>query len=262
MIQVIGIKIVPNNKVHIEINDEPYSFPRSISAFQAQASITPEEYALVQKGNLQNYQADSAIYQADLAISMKQMLGGFNHDNTNREALKNGFKVPTPSIFLPHYYHANEALARTGVLYDASGNIIEKKRLKEYLHVLNYKCWVRLNGMFPKEQESGTGFLGLDLAVITGFDSEDKPLFSRDPLENCLEDNCWADLESLNSQGFPTKKSKIKEYIPGKVIRFWYPREDSSAEFYAGSLRAILGCSRDSQYLISSFGAFLCSEEA
>src|SRR3989344_3246683 len=228
---------------------------RKVDAFQTPATINPDEYALVQEKNFPNY-------QSDLAISMNQGFGGFNHIDAHREVLKNGLKVPTPSIFLPNYINVNEALENRSVLYDASGNIIEGERLKEYANTLNYNCWSRINAMFPKEQEKDTGFLGLDLAVIIGLDPEGEPIFSREPLEKCLEEVCWADLESANSQGFPTKESEIREYLPGKVIRFWYPREGAVAGFVAFSAGVNFRCGRSPQYSDSALGVFSCAEGA
>lgn len=255
MIQITGRKIESDNEVFVNKDNEVFAFPRKIDPFQISARINPEEYALVQEGNLPNY-------QSDLAISMNQGFEGLKHVDANRVVLKNGLKVPTPSIFLPHYFNVNEALERRTVLYDASGNLIEGERLRKYADTLNYNCWSRLNAMFPKAQEKDTGFLGLDLAVITGFDSKDNPIFSRSPLEDCLERDCWAEVESANSQGLPTKRSSIEKYIPGKVIRFLYPRKDEVTGFRADSDGADMDCFGGPQYSDASFGVFLCAEGA
>jgi len=254
-IQITGRKIESDNEVFVNRDDQVYAFPRQISPFQTNARINPDEYALVQEGNFPNY-------QSDLAISMNRGFGRFNHIDAHREVLKNGLKVPTLPVFLSNYRYVNEALQGRTVLYDASGSPIEGERLKEYANTLNYNCWSRINAMFPKEQEKDTGFLGLDLAVIIGLDPEGEPIFSREPLEKCLEEVCWADLESANSQGFPTKESEIREYLPGKVIRFWYPREGAVAGFVAFSAGVNFRCGRSPQYSDSALGVFSCAEGA
>lgn len=253
-IQLTGRKIESEDEVFIRRNDdEVYAFPRKISSFQTRAKISPNEYTLIQQGAYPDY-------QSDLAISMKQEFNSLKHANAIAEALKRGLNVPTPLIFLPHYMHANEALENKAVLYDASGSLIEGKELRRYVNRLNWDCWAHLNAGFPEEKEKGTGFLGLDLAVMTGLDPEGYPIFSTSPLEDCLEENCYADLESLNSQGLPTKKAKESWYTPGKVIYFLRPYKDRVTAFSANSDGASLNCGRIYSDSYSTIKIFLCVE--
>ena len=252
-VQIIGRKIKLDDEVCVMRDGEPYAFPRNISPLQTSTAISPGVYALVNQGTFPCFESDSAI-------SMMQSLGGNNRVDAHREAFRRNLKIPTIQIFLPHYTDVNEALEHRAVLYNASGKVIPDRKLKGYARTLNSKCFVHLNAEFPGEQESGTGFLGLDLAVITGFDSEGNPVISRSPLEDCLEQSCWAELESSNSQGLPTRESKIERYIPGKVIYFWHPMKGTAAGCDANSDRVYLNCVRNPDYSNSALGVFLCAE--
>ena len=157
---------------------------------------------------------------------------------------------------MQHYVGANDALNGRGVLYDAFGNLVEDTRLTNYVNALNSKYWVNLNAKFVK----GQGFLDLDLETITGLYPDDSPIFLRVPLEDCLEVNGYADLDSLNSQEFPTIKSEIGGYVPGKVIMFYVPVKNHVARFFANSGWAGLYCCGDPQDSDASRGVPVCAE--
>ncbi|MEK6951569.1 MAG: hypothetical protein AABX29_00995 [Nanoarchaeota archaeon] len=246
VVQIIGRKEVETNpnRVYVEKPDGIYSFPKHIDHFQTKAKIKPENYALVQEGD-----------QEDYAISMMWGFNSFQFIPTNVKVLQSGLFVPTPSIFMPHYKNVNDTLQGKSVLYDAAGNLIEGKRLNDYANVINHNCWVVLNARFPK----GKGFLGLDLVTITGLDKKGRPILKREHLEDCLEEDCFAELESTNSQGFLTKKAKVQEYEPGKTVYFVYPRLDSVARFVADSDRASLSYSWDPRDSYAGLGVFPCA---
>ncbi len=191
---------------------------KKIDTLQTFVDIDKKNYALIQEGDL-----------ATSAISMRQSFNGHNHKDTIVRVLQKGLAVPRVSIFTTQLRNVNLALQGKGSLYDASGNLIKGDRLKSYSDTLNSNCWVWLLEAFEK----GTGHLGLDVVIITGLEEQGKPIFKREPLERCLEDNCFAELESVNSQGFPTKKSPIQKYEPGKSVYFGHPMEDSAVRFGA-----------------------------
>ncbi len=236
-----------SKEVFRERNGKIYAYPNKIEAFQKSAGTAPQDYALVQEGN-----------QAKYAISMKQRFGGFQFVPANIEVLQSGLIVPTPAIFLPHYKNVNEAQQGRTVLYDASGNVIEGERLDNYTHTLNYDCWVWINAHFPK----GKGFLGLDLAIITGLNKKGKPVIKKNPLEDCLGKDCFAELDSLNKQGFPTKEAKTQSFEAGKTVYFLYPRVDSAARFGADSYWAVFICSWYPRLSDDRLGVFDCAEGA
>ena len=252
----VGREVLNEEEVYVRRGSgKYYAYPKKIESFTTNAIISSAYYALVQEGN-----------QARYAISMKQEYNGSEFISASVEDLNNGLFIPTPAIFMPHYINVNEASQGKNVLYDANGDVIEKERLHEYAAKLNRGCWVWINAMFPKEKTKDTGFKGLDLAIINGFE-EEQPIFKREPLERCLEDDGWADLESLNRQGFPTEKAKIGKYELGKTIYFLAPflREDDPevgfvAGFVADSDGAFLYCYWGPQYSDAVLGVFLCAE--
>ncbi|MBI2499279.1 hypothetical protein HYV88_03490 [Candidatus Woesearchaeota archaeon] len=247
-IQIIGRKIEARpNEVFVEGPDGVYAFSKQIVPFQTKAEIAPEDYALVQEGDVVNY-----------AMSINQGFNGSKWEQTSIEVLKSRLSIPRSSIFITQYKNVNLALQGKRVLYDVSGNLIEDNRLDTYAHRLNHNCWVHLNDFFKK----GQGFLGLDLVAIIGLDEEGNPIMQREHLEDCLQEDSWADLESTNSQGFPTKKAKIERYEPGKTVYFIYPRIDSVAWFLAFSDWVVLYCDWDSQGSDSALGVFPCTEGA
>jgi len=247
MVKIIGERIELPNKVIVERPDRPYAFPKQVSALVTKTQIKPEDYALIQE-----------VDEANSAISMIQRFNGKNHLDTNVEVLSSGLIVPRTSKLVTQLMNVNKALNRKGVLYDASGKLIECKRLEDYAHVLNYNCWVWLNESF----KSGQGFLDLDVVYITGLENGN-PVFQREPLQTCLEQDCYADLESVNTQGFPTKSSPVQKYEPGKSVYFAQPIEGMAVRFWAGSDGALFDCGGDPQGSDAGLGVFAsCAEGA
>ena len=230
-IEIKGREIQLNNEVIITKNGKGYALPRKVPPLRTKAPLSPERFALVQEGELPNF-------NSRMAISMEQMSDGLKYQNAIISALKWGFTVPSTSPFMQHYVDVNDASNGKGVLYDASGDLIEGTRLTNYVNALNSKYYVNLNAKFVE----GSGFLDLDLETIMGIDPDGAPIFSRVPLERCFEKDGMIDLQSLNSQGFPTEKSTFKDYVPGRVIMFYRPVEDRVAWFDADSYWDNLDC--------------------
>jgi len=247
MIKIIGRKLESNpNEIIIKMPGGSYAFPTKVSTLTTKNKINQKEYALVQEGD-----------KANSAISMTQRFNGKNHLDTNIEVLKSGLVVPRTSKLVTQIINVNQALKGEGVLYDASGNLIKDEKLKKYANTLNHDCWVWLNESFEK----GGGFLDLDVVYITGLDNE-KPIFQKESLQKCLERDCYADLESINEQGFPTKESPIEKYELGKSIYFNYPRENRAVGFVAGSGFADFDCRGLPRGTFAWLGVFTCAEGA
>ncbi|MBU0958032.1 MAG: hypothetical protein KKF56_04460 [Nanoarchaeota archaeon] len=251
-VKIKARKIEPGpNEVFVATPNRVYVFPRQVDAFQTAVKFDPANYVLMQQGDIENLAANSAI-------SMIQEYNGSNQEDTIVNVLRDGKFVPTPAQFMPHYRNVNLAVQGRGVLYDAAGNLIEGERLSQYTHTLNHNNWVWLNARFPK----GEGHLGLDLVTIAGLNDKGEPVLSRQPLEPCLTEDGLADLDSLNSQGLPTQKSKVNSFEAGKNFYFLHPRQDSAARVNACAERSLLDCYRSPQYSDSRLGGFPCAEGA
>ena len=59
-----------------------------------------------------------------------------------------------------------------------------------------------------------------------------------------LTENCFVNID-FNEQGFPITKSLDKNYVQGKNIKFWNPKDGKVARFGANANRANLDCNRD-----------------
>lgn len=223
--------------------------PRKIDALETSVSINPQDYALIQEGN-----------RAVCAISMTQGYNGYNQKDTITKVLKEGLEVPRASKFIRHLLNVNQALQRKGFLYDASGNLIEKNRLEKYWETLFHGHWV----WSPESFKKGEGHLDLDVITIYGLSENYGLLYKIEPLEKCLEEDCYADLDSANSQGFLTKKAKIQEYKPGKTVWFSYPREHSAVcfGFDVPESGAVFNCNEHPLASGYRLGVFTYIEEA
>ena len=93
-----------------------------------------------------------------------------------------------------------------------------------------------------------------------GLDEKGNPQIKKVPLEKCLEREGYADLDSLNSQGFPTKKSPVQTYEPGKSVYFTSPVNGLAVRFISCPDDAYLGCGRDPLLSDSALGVFTCAE--
>ena len=250
IIQITGRRINADPQEIFVINESgTYAFPRQVSPLQTNAQIDASQYSMTAGGSMPNFKVDGAI-------SMAQRFNNRKYIPANIELINAGLAVPTPARFMHHLKNVNLALNGEGVLYDACGKLIEGKRLIRYAKIMNSNCGAWLNAGFPK----GRGFKNLDLATITGLDSKGEPVVFVAGLEDCLEHDCWADLESLNKQGMPTKKAPIEKYEPGKTVYFWTPREDAVAWFYADSYGAFLDCYRYPDYRDDALGVFASAE--
>lgn len=250
MAKITGRKVEAEpDEIIIEKDGGNYAFPRQISALTTKTQINSNEYALLQEGD-----------EANCAISMKQRNfspNGRNHLDSNIEILESGLVVPMASRLVTQIINVNKALNEKGILYDASGRLIEGQRLKDYAQTINHNCWVWLNESF----EEGEGFSDLNVVYIIGL-KDGNPVYQRQPLQKCLREDCYADLLSINEQGFPTEKSPVKKYEPGKSAYFSYPRPDRAVRFGADPGDAVFYCNGDPQGSSAGLGVFECAEGA
>ncbi|MBS3089809.1 hypothetical protein J4461_02915 [Candidatus Pacearchaeota archaeon] len=247
-IQIIGEEVPVRYDAALVFDRKGAYIFRKIEVKTETQIKNPSNWALVVNGKLHNL-------EARYAISMKQSLNGKDFYICNEKADEKELFFPSARIFIPHYVQINKALRRESAAYDASGNILTERKLQTYANRLNHNCHIWLNDKFKK----GDGEFGLDIISAVGF-SNGKIIMAREPLEGCLEKECWADLESVNRQGLPTKKSPIKGYEPGKSVYFSRPEGNYVARFIAYSDRADLSCGRGPTYSDARLGVFLCAK--
>jgi len=173
MIQMPRRKVEANpNEVFIDTGDGVFACPKRVDSLKTNTPLDASQYILVQERDGANY-----------ALSAKQQLGGLNFVQMNTEALRKGLPLATVKNMTPHYRNVNLALDGKGVIYDASGGLIEGERLIEHGNAIN-NAWAYLNNAYEK----GTGFLGLDVVSIVGLDAEGRPVMQKQPLEECVTD--------------------------------------------------------------------------
>lgn len=180
----------------------------------------------------------------------------FDYENSHKQVLQKGLEIPTPSLFISHLLNVIRAYQGKNKLYDGNSQEVSKQELEDiYKHLttkhINGGAWSWLNSRFVQ----GAGFNNLDLEKVTGIDSNGNLLTQKNPLEECLMENCYADI-NFNSQGLATKKFKTQSYKHGENLYFWYPREGCVARFRAYSDRSDLLCVRYPSSLNASLGVF------
>ena len=236
------------SRIYTDRKDGTFSFPRIVDALEIKVQ-NPSEYALVQEGD-----------QASSALSMRQSHNGMNQKETVIRVLKEGLTMPRASRFVRHLINVNSAKEGKGFLYDANGNLIEGDKLENYWQTMFHNHWIWSPESFKKSEKGKEGFLDLDIVTITGLDEKGKPIYQVEPLKRCLEQDCYADLGSMNPQGFLTRRSTTQKYVPGKTIYFFPPREGLAVRFLAGSDYADFVGYGDPLDAIGRLGVFACAE--
>ncbi len=192
----------------------------------------------------------------NLHIAKERSLLGKSWEQTIDEIYNKGIEIqgkraqmPTPFQFMGYI---------NGLLAENIPDLQDSERIRILNDILKTGKYrgAHLNARFIE----GTGFNDLNIETAT-FDASGKLIRSSEPLETCLSSNCWADINSKNSQGL-FASSHGSNYEQGKNVYFWKPVKGSVAWFGAGSGRAYLGCDRDSDYADAGLGVFLCAEGA
>ena len=137
---------------------------------------------------------------------------GFNYETSHKKVLEQGLQIPTSEIFKKHFVNVVRAYQGKTKLSDGNNQGISKQELEDiYKHLtthhINNGAWSWLNARFVK----GTGLNNLDLETVTGIDANGNLLTQKTPLEECLMENCYADITFIN-QGLAIKKSKNQNY--------------------------------------------------
>jgi len=235
-------------------------YDRSVGALPVIATINPADYALIQEGD-----------NVDVAISMIQQFNGAGENGLGlqffpmlKESIRNNTPLATQKRLIQHLMNVNSAMKGEGVLYDASGNLIEGDKLVQYAEGLYHNRWAYLNGRFPQERKKGTGHNGLDFVIVNADGSE-----TRAPLKPCLQTACYAELGSMNEQGLLTRQDSIQQYKPGENLYFYPPvlRKDKPEDGYVARLVADpvvarVYCLRHPDVALASLGGIVCAEGA
>lgn len=230
--------MVKLNKRRVEVDEskvvvDGWEYDRKIDALGFPKGVSPVSYILL-------FRRD----EATSALSAKQQLNGLAFNPMIQKALRQGLSLARVRDFTSHHRAVNLALQEKGVLYDASGNLIDGNRLIEVGEGVN-NAWIYLNDAYEESAPGNKGFLGLNLAHVIGFDGE-KPVLERQPLEECVVD-CWADTESINDQGYYTKRASVQGFEKGKTVFVHRPVASCVAWFGASPGGAVLILDRGPQ---------------
>ncbi|MEK6933290.1 MAG: hypothetical protein AABW75_00250 [Nanoarchaeota archaeon] len=188
-----------------------------------------------------------------------------NYEEAHKLVLNQSLYVPTPLIFTTHFVNVVEAKnGRKQLLYADASSVSDSEVDEMYKHLTtNYKdtfggnssgAWTWLNARFVQ----GSGDNNMDLETIIGINSDGAFITNKKPLECKILEDCFINLD-FNGQGFPKAKSSAQSYSQGENIKFYFPRLNAAAGFFAFSGRAGLGC-WNPLFSDSSLGVFACAE--
>ncbi len=201
------------------------------------------------------------IPNTNILIAKTQSHNNLQWQETKDALAKDNKFMPWPSLFMQYYAAVISASQGKTTLYDGAGRIIDSTEIQQLYTYLTGKAsdtpWVWLDAKF----EAGNGVNGLDI-IISELNAQGIINNIRQPLQPCLLEDCFADLDSLNAHGLLTKKSKQQKYLPANNIYFWYPRVNAVARFDAVAGRSFLDCDRYPRDAGSSLGVFECAPQA
>ena len=206
--------------------------------------------------NLQDY---IRVAGTGYVIAKAQTDNGLKYEPTHLQVLQRGLEIPTPALFTTHLLNVIKAKKGKLRLYDGLGQVLGNSEVEQIYNGLTSDCWTWLNAGFKKVRD-GEGYQAFDLERVVGLDSKGDLVKQTAPLEQCLMEDCFINLNEnqFNNQGLATKKSSARGHQQGKVIKFWHPRNNRVTGFGANSDRAYLYCVRDPDYSNDSlvYGAF------
>ena len=264
-------KINPNLLRLAELTHNPnLKTPDSNELFNGKPIISPAPLSVNAKINLSDYVniGINGLYGSPVLISKFEMQGynNLNYEKTHFKLLENGLYMPSPEIFMAHFNNVMNAYNRKSKLVDGNGDEINGNELDDIYkhltknHIASYGesdkagAWTWLNSKF-NIQKNKVGMI----EMIKGIDQKGNLISITSPLEDCLKEDCFAELK-FNSQGLAVEKSKKQKYLQGDNIYFWYPKNGAVAWFSAASDWALLVCNGDPGYSSSSLGVFACAE--
>jgi len=230
------------------LNREAEAEPRNPTANQKTTDTEPEQ-GKQDTFNVQDLNGYIYVPSIKLYVAKNRDLNGLKWNQAVDEIYKKGITVegkraemPTPFEFMSYVKYLLSGKVN-GLAESERKNILD-----DILKLGNYRGnW--LNAKFVKNSKGFNG-LGMEIAI---FNSAGKADTKIEPLEQCLWQDCWADINSGNNQGLLTKQYG-SSYKQGKNVYFWYPRETAVAGFDADSGRADLACDRDAGDSYPSLG--------
>ena len=181
--------------------------------------------------------------------SGRPYIGKINHE----QAVKLSLTLDSTPFDLSKFKHFYNLLKKgaegQAKVYNGNGKLVDKKELSDLFDELAGKRdpWraEHLANSFHKVHDS--------LYIASDFELKEGKLRPKklEPLEDCVMENSFIDISSLNKQGLPTQKSENSQ------VYFWPPRENRFAWFDADADWAVLYCCGDPLYSSSDLGVRL-----
>jgi hypothetical protein len=161
---------------------------------------------------------------------------------------RSGLWMPRINVWMRHYIQVLEAKAGKHILLDGNrGEVVGDELDEVYQNVTN--TLIHLDALFED------GSLKTNHRVING-----DLIGTSQPLSKHLDENCFADLKSLNRQGLPIMVSEKQGFKLGKNIYFYKPVNQRVAGFGAGATRGDLYCNRNPAYTDARLWVFGCRD--
>jgi len=231
-----------------------YLMGKPVSDWLKEDSKSPEQKQEPRKITLpSNIDLDKYIQipKSKIIIAREETLKGKTWGETHTELAKQNLFMPEIPTFLSHFLNVKEAYEGKTKLYLASGKELGKTEVEDLYKYLTIDhrsgCWTWLDAYF-KDKAGEMHILTRNKTIDNKIDA---PIMK----------DCFVGL-SFNVQGMPTQESSNQKYVQGKNIKYYYPRKDCVARFYAVSDWAILNCGRNPTNSYSALGVFACAEGA
>jgi hypothetical protein len=174
------------------------------------------------------------VPETDLYFTKEKLHLGLDWNQTHKELSKQGLRMP----LIPEFESFIDYLKNSKNL----------EHLKIYNEITEKRSpWrgCHLDAYFEQRKDG--------LYILTHNKSK------AEKLETCLMEDCYVKLE-FNSQGLPIQKSQNQEYVQGKNIHFWFPRDRCVARFSAESGWAYIYCIGGSSGGDPSLGVYAVSQ--
>ncbi|MDO8517616.1 MAG: hypothetical protein Q7S33_05840 [Nanoarchaeota archaeon] len=192
---------------------------------------------------------DGFIYvpSINLYVAKERTLHGKSWDDCHEQLQNNGERMPT----IPEFWSFVDYLKTN---YQ---NKTEAQTILEDIFKIGIWRGEYLDAQFEKK-----GLIKKEFFINSMHELKNGKLIPKytEKLEDCLMEDCYADLNSINKQGLFTIKSSSQNYVQGSNVYFWYPRDERVSWFYANSDWADLYCYRGRSVTISELGVRACRE--
>ncbi len=189
-----------------------------------------EEPSIVTPLDIINPESYIILPQHNLYVAKQKSLHGNNWYKSHEELHKQNARMLTIKEFIDFLLLLKSGDALNGLRKKVS--IAELESLyREITEKVNPWRAEHLDARF--KNNNGLWTINYNHKTLNG---NLQPKYSEN-LEDCLREDCYVNINSINKQGLPTKNSKNKE------IYYWHPRDNAVAWFDANSGGAGLGCS-------------------